>query len=1040
MKFTLVITCILFIIASTFAQSNDEFRAVWVITWEHISSSSSPEQNKERVRTILDNVKKANMNAVLWQARQGGTAYYNSSYEPWGSYAGGSDPGYDPLAYAIEEGHKRGIEVHAWFNVFAASSTVAGSPAGDNPEWVCRDQDGYPMTSSRALSPGLDTVRAYTINVAMEIVRNYDIDGLHLDYVRWNEYSNSKESKEYAKEVEQGQYLDGMISDEQILDLEQNKAGRYLYDIEHPYSAGVPTGFSTWEEWWRWSVTEFVKVLHDSVQSVKPWVRLSPAALGKYNWSGWQGYGSVYQDAALWFNQGYIDQLTPMSYHWTTPSGFYNMLIGGCPECWGQYIQQGVNDGRLFSVGPGSYRFGSDWHNHPAVIEKCREVSFVDGFQFFSYGSWKDRQYWEEAGDTFFGSKTKIRDTGLFSSEIPGPPTIASINKLDSLNYTITVVPNASITENNWFAVYRSESGNVHVDSSEIVDIHFGKIPYTILQKFDGNQNFNGIYTYGATTLNRYWNESSLSNLVSTDVIPSFPPTVVETIPANGDTITVNSDVVVYFSKEMDIATVNSAISFYPQQNIAQISWSNTWPDENKKLTIKPEGSFQFDTDYRLKIDSTALGLNGKPLDGDGDGSSGDSFILNFRTKDVDDVGPIITYTYPDYQIYMDSFDVRDVITVVFDELINHGSIEDSNLVWKKDDAVLNTQFLITDMNDRSIVSVGSYDTLISNSQYSFFLENSVTDTIGNPMLASLNYNFRTADEHYVDETLIENFSNSGGTWQQPDYSGSTVGIIVPQTSFGYSTGLYLPASATAPINRKSAYIRYSWDTNASSHLLREYLSGGAPRNISFDTTYVLQVYVFGDGSNNKFRFALDEGDGSNWPNHEVSNWKIIDWYGWQLIEWDLGDPNTVGEWIGNGILDMSSYRIDSFQMTYDHSNGAVSGRIYLDNLRIVKKAIDYTGFEEKNENLPNHITLYQNYPNPFNPVTNIRFYIPQAGHTSLKVYDILGRLTAKLVDENLSAGEYNMEFNAGEIASGSYFYILESNGQRFIRKMIVMK
>jgi len=75
-----------------------------------------------RVRAILDDHSSANMNAVLFQARQSGTAYYNSSYEPWGYYAGYEDPGYDPLAYAIEQAHARGLELHAWFNVFASAS------------------------------------------------------------------------------------------------------------------------------------------------------------------------------------------------------------------------------------------------------------------------------------------------------------------------------------------------------------------------------------------------------------------------------------------------------------------------------------------------------------------------------------------------------------------------------------------------------------------------------------------------------------------------------------------------------------------------------------------------------------------------------------------------------------------------------------------------------------------------------------------------------------------------------------------------------
>ena len=106
---------ILFISCNLFAQAqlqNKEFRAIWVITWEYISGSSSVEENKARIREILDNHQKANMTSVLFQVRQGGTAYYNSSFEPWGSYAGASYPGFDPLSYAIEEAHKSVLLCH----------------------------------------------------------------------------------------------------------------------------------------------------------------------------------------------------------------------------------------------------------------------------------------------------------------------------------------------------------------------------------------------------------------------------------------------------------------------------------------------------------------------------------------------------------------------------------------------------------------------------------------------------------------------------------------------------------------------------------------------------------------------------------------------------------------------------------------------------------------------------------------------------------------------------------------------------------------
>ena len=206
------------------------------------------------------------------------------------------------------------------------------------------------------------------------------------------------------------------------------------------------------------------------------------------------------------------------------------------------------------------------------------------------------------------------------------------------------------------------------------------------------------------------------------------------------------------------------------------------------------------------------------------------------------------------------------------------------------------------------------------------------------------------------------------------------------------------------------------------------------------DTTYKLQCYVFGDGSNNTFRFALDEGDGSSWPNHEVSNWVTIDWYGWQLIEWDLSDPNSVGIWIGNSVLDGALYRIDSFQLTWDQVNGDVSGKIYFDNLRVVKKDIDYTNIDIQNEKIPKFFSLEQNYPNPFNPTTKINFAIPEPAQTNLIVYDMLGRKVSELVNDYLKPGTYTVSFNGNNISSGLYIYVLQSGKKQLIKKMMLVK
>ena len=912
---------------------NEEFRATWVITWEHISGSSSAETNKARVRKILDNHKAANMNAVIWQVRQGGTAYYTSSFEPWGSYAGGSYPGYDPLAYAIEEAHKRGMEVHAWFNCFAASSTAPGTPAAEHPEWICRDRSGNPMTSSIALSPGMKAVRDYTIDVAMEIVNNYDIDGLHLDYVRWNEYSNSKKSKEYAAKIDPTKMLDGMISEEQIEDLNKNKSGRYLYDVDHPYSAGIPDSipgvkFSSWESYWRWSVTKFVKTLHDSIQAVKPWVRLSAAALGKYRWSGWQGYGSVYQDAALWFNEGYIDQLTPMHYHWTTGEGFLDMLNAHDPESWDYYIQPGIAAGRLFSVGPGSYILLENkiWYRHKEIVEACRTVSYVDGFQFFCYGSWNGALYWDEAGSTIFSNMTKIR------SNHPNPELTApgiSLVKTDPLKYEITVTPDPSANDDQWYVIYRSENQTFDLDNDDIIDLHFGKGAYTVVDSFPGTQNYNGKYSYAATRLDRYWAESAVSNSVQSDSIPSYAPIVIASTPGINDTIPINAEISILFSKSIDTTAFGTKITVNPAMDIKNFDWS----EENRKVVFNLEGYLQFATNYTLTLLPTITDINGKSLDGNADGTPGDQYVIPFSTYDVDVSGPQILSSYPGQDI--ESLDLDDGITIEFDELLDPASVNKNTVSMVSGGYNVTIEPVLTTEDNKSILNIRSYSQLVSDAINLITLNTGVTDTLGNPLSENQYVDFVTKNYYYSSKNVFDNFNTNNG-WESPTFSGSTVGTVDGNCAFGITKDNYLPASEFNDTDKKSAFLKYQWDESENAFLLREYLAGSSTRDVIFDTSYVLQCFIYGDGSGTLFRFAVDD----NYPtetatNHEVSPWIEINWIGWRLVEWDLGVGET-GTWLGDGTLD-GNMRIDSFQLTKTE-NSAWSGKIYFDNLRLVKR------------------------------------------------------------------------------------------------------
>jgi len=1040
----------LFLISNVFANQNEEFRAMWVVSWEHISSSSTVEENKARVRLILDNLVEANMNAVLWHVRQGGTAYYTSSYEPWGSRAGYAYPGYDPLEYAIEEAHKRGMELHAWFNVFNVSSvsTIPDPlpPALQHPNWVCREGNGNLMPAHRSFSPGLDSVRAYTVDVAMEIVHNYDIDGLHLDYVRWNEYDTESVLTEISPGLENIGIIDGMMLDGIMFNGDQDEilyfqTDQYLWDTDHPYSGGVPDGFGSWEEFWRWSVTDFVHTLHDSIQSVKPYVRLSAAALGKYDWSGWNGYGSVFQDAALWFNQGYIDQLTPMHYHWTTALGFYDMLEGDCPTyCWGSNLQAGINAGRLFSAGPGSYRLDelNRWNNHPSIVERIRTVNWTDGFQFFSYASWNAHQYWNDASLLFFKQKTRVRAAKFLNDVLPDSPSITA-NKLDSLTYEITVNPPVSIETDQRFAIYRSEDDTLDVDVDEIIDIQFGQSSYTFTDVLDGFQNFEGQYTYFATLLNRFWNESDVSNSFTSDLIPSFAPQVLTAIPSEGDTVKVNTTIVLTFSKSMDVDSFTDNMSIDPAVTIL----SQNWTFNSTILTLIFLDNLEYATDYSLTISGFVTDLIEKPLDGNGDGIGGDDFVLNFRTKDADTFGPIPVYYNPDSKTDTTGADIDDIIVLAFDELLDPATVNETSVSVKQDanDIPVNIE-VFTAYNQQSVIAIQADNPFEPARPYSVTFENTITDISGNPMDSTIFLDFETEPYIYITGIMIDDFTGTGA-WESPTYSGSTSGVDPARSYFRITGTTFLPATVNNSLQKRSGELHYVWDPvfldpPDSDYLLREYLNVSTPRDVTFDTTYILQCYIFGDGSGNKFRFAVDdkvpEAAGSN---HEVSPWYTINWIGWKLISWDLAEGKT-GEWLGDGNLD-GTLRMDSFQMT--HVEGAAqSGTVYFKYLRLKQKEYNTVGDIEEMESIPLQYTLSQNYPNPFNPTTKIDFSISERGETTLTIYDVLGRSVKTLINKNLERGTYSVSFDAGGLASGVYFYVLRSKNVTLQKKMMLIK
>jgi hypothetical protein len=312
-----------------------------------------------------------------------------------------------------------------------------------------------------------------------------------------------------------------------------------------------------------------------------------------------------------------------------------------------------------------------------------------------------------------------------------------------------------------------------------------------------------------------------------------------------------------------------------------------------------------------------------------------------------------------------------------------------------------------------------------------------VADLSGNsiPVTSPILWQFSTAPSTYQFAT-IDSFNTGITNWLQPAGSGSTAGI--DSAAFEFNTAVTLPA---IPSNTGSSLLRYYWNPSASAWLIREYLNGGAPRSVLWrKERNVLQAFVHGDASGSQFRFAIDDSvdafPAGRAENHEVSRWFTIDWIGWKLVEWDL-ENDSIGSWLGNGRLE-GLLRFDSYQLRYLPGSSARSGQLYFDQLQLATKTP--TSVEDRKSGLPGEFVLHQNYPNPFNPGTEIRYEIREVGHVTLTVYDMLGREVATLVNEKLDAGRYSYRFNASSLASGVYFYKLQSNAANSVKKMIITK
>ena len=327
-----------------------EVRAVWVTTAAGLDwprTLDRAEQQKS-LRDIVADLKAAHFNTVLFQVRARGDAYYHSSYEPWAENLTGTlgkDPGWDPLAFLLNEAHKSGLEVHAWFNLYKVRgpSTVGQSiPPHPALRFMSRVHD---IDGEGWMDPGVPEVRDYLVRVALDLVRNYEIDGINFDFIRYP-----------GKDFPDGE----------------------TYRL---YGSGADR-----DDWRRANIDKFVTAFYDSAIRIKPMLKVGSAPLGVFTeGSGsneWGAFTSYYQDSRGWLRNGKHDYLSPQLY-WDLGATKNDPDFAELVRTWTRHSY-----GRQVWAGIGAYK-PEVLRELPQQIDSVRSIG-ADGQAYFRYDFVKD--------------------------------------------------------------------------------------------------------------------------------------------------------------------------------------------------------------------------------------------------------------------------------------------------------------------------------------------------------------------------------------------------------------------------------------------------------------------------------------------------------------------------------------------------------------------------------------------------------------------------------------------------------------------------
>ena len=469
------------------AQPKREFRGAWIQIINGQFQGMSRSAMQAELTRHLDAMQRCHINAVMFQVRGEADAFYASPYEPWSRFLTGTqgkapNPYWDPLAWMVDECHRRGMELHAWINPFRAKTK--GTTMLSQKHYVVQHGDRcFSYDGLMLLDPALPENRAYICRVAADIVRRYDVDGLHID------------------------------------------------DYFYPYPvAGLPipddasfakynNGMTDRAEWRRQNVNRFIAQLHDSIHAAKPWVKFGISPFGIYHnqtngtkvpgsaTKGLQNYDDLYADILYWVNQGWVDYNVPQVY-WEighavaeheTLVRWWARHAANRPLFIGQDVERTAR--AADKTNPQQHQLG-------AKMQLVRSLPSVGGAcWWYSAALARNEGNIANALAGHYYSRPALQPLMPFiDDKAPGKPRKVKALWMPEGYYLFWTAPKArtAMDEARTYAIYRFAKGEkINIDdASHLVattDKTFYALPYE-----DGSQR----YTYVVTALDRLSNES----------------------------------------------------------------------------------------------------------------------------------------------------------------------------------------------------------------------------------------------------------------------------------------------------------------------------------------------------------------------------------------------------------------------------------------------------------------------------------------------------------------------------------------------------